>query len=79
MAILKAKIKAINISIPNKNIVRFICKAEFKYKNRNKKWEGKINEFFEAFNLIRDTGEKNFVNYDFLSDNEDEDSHLDED
>ena len=45
---LKSKIKKTYNIIQNKNIIRFILEAEFKFKHRNKKSDEKIKEFFDC-------------------------------
>ena len=58
--------------------MKLLRESEFKYKNRSLNNEGKIAAFFDAFRLVYNTGEKNFHNNDFYSDNVDLDSDSEE-
>ena len=59
--------------------MQFLRESQFKYKNRSLNNESKIAAFFEAFKLVYNTGEKNFHNNAFYSDNEDLDYNSDQD
>jgi len=51
-SILKSNIKSCYHVIPNKNIIKFIMEAEFKYNLRGKNNGDKIQSIFDAFKLI---------------------------
>ena len=56
--------------MPSKNLLHFVREAEFKFKNRDKSNEEKINEFFECWKLLYNLGKEEYVHNDFLRDDE---------
>ena len=67
---LKSKILMTYHNIPPNTILRFIKEAEYKININNKNNEEKINVFFEIFQFLNNMAEVDFINNDFISDND---------
>lgn len=58
----KSKIKSIYHIIPNKNNLKYILEAEYRYKIRNKIGNDKIKDLFEIYSLIENVFDVEFPN-----------------
>lgn len=70
---LKKKIKKIYHIIPNKNIMKFIREAEYKYINRTNNYDEKIKDFFDCIKLIKDLDDLQFEDFSNISGEDDSD------
>ena len=67
---LKDSITNIYNMIPSRNFVSFLRESEWRIKNRAKKWDDKINEFFLCYQLVSDVEDSVLASNEFLKDSD---------
>lgn len=67
---LKSKILGTYKHIPNQYFVSYLCEAEFKVKNANKKYVDIVKEFFDCFENNMNLKDIIFESNDYLSDSD---------